>query len=59
MAAAEAAAVGDTPSERRHALAMAVVQREVDDEFARIVVERIDLQQAADEAARGETNHSP
>jgi monovalent cation/hydrogen antiporter len=57
VAAAEAAAVGDTPSERRHALAMAVVKREIDDEFARIVVERIDLQQAADEAARGEAGH--
>jgi monovalent cation/hydrogen antiporter len=50
VAAAEAAAVGDTPSARRHALAMAVIKREVDDEFARVVVERIDLQQAADEA---------
>lgn len=57
IAAAEAAAVGDTPSERRHALAMAVVQREVDDEFARTVVERIDLQQAADEAEAGGRSH--
>jgi monovalent cation/hydrogen antiporter len=53
IAAAEAAAVGDTPAERRRALARAVVQRDVDDEFARVVVERIDLQQAADEARRG------
>jgi len=57
IAAAEAAAVGDTPAERRRAVSMAVIQREVDDEFARIVVERIDLQQAADEAAKRESGH--
>jgi len=57
IAAAEAAAVGDTPSERRLALSMAVIERRVDDEFARIVAARIDLQQAADEAARGDTGH--
>jgi monovalent cation/hydrogen antiporter len=53
IAAAEAAAVGSTPAERRRAVSMAVVNREVDDEFARVVVARIDLQQAADEAAEG------
>ena len=57
IAAAEAAAVGDTPSERRHALAMAVIKRDVDDEFARIVVQRIDLQQSADEAENGSASH--
>jgi CPA1 family monovalent cation:H+ antiporter len=51
VAAAERAAVGDTPFERRKALAKAVVEREIDDEHARIVIQRIDLQQAADEAA--------
>ena len=52
IAAAESAAVGETPYERRKALAEAVVKREVDDEYARIVIERIDLQQAADEAGK-------
>ena len=51
IAAAEKAAVGDTPVEKRYAIAKAVVSREVDDEPARIVINRIDLQQAADEAA--------
>jgi len=57
IAAAEAAAVGDTPAERRRAVSQAVVNREVSDEFARIVVERIDLQQAADEAAQRDSGH--
>ena len=50
VAAAERAAVGDTPFEKRKALAKAVIEREIDDEHARIVIDRIDLQQAADEA---------
>ena len=50
IAAAERAAVGDTPFARRKALAEAVLERTVDDEYARLVIERIDLQQAADEA---------
>ena len=51
IAAAEKAAVGDTPTDKRRSIAMAVVAREVDDEPARVVINRIDLQQAADEAA--------
>jgi CPA1 family monovalent cation:H+ antiporter len=50
IAAAERAAVGATPFEKRRALAKAVIEREVDDEHARVVIDRIDLQQAADEA---------
>jgi CPA1 family monovalent cation:H+ antiporter len=39
-----------TPMEQRAAIARAVVERRIDDEFARIAIHRIDLQQALDEA---------
>lgn len=48
---------GATPDAQRRALSAAVRDGEVDDEYARIVINRIDLQQAADEAAAGESSH--
>lgn len=58
IAAAElAAARGATPAEKRFAVATAVRNSEVDDEYARIVIRRLDLQQAADEAEEGGAEH--
>lgn len=58
LAAAERAAAAETePDAQRLAVATAVREGEVDDEYARIVIHRIDLQQAADEAASGGAEH--
>jgi CPA1 family monovalent cation:H+ antiporter len=38
-----------TPTEQRAAIAQAVIEQRIDDEFARVAIHRIDLQQAADE----------
>jgi monovalent cation/hydrogen antiporter len=52
LAAAErAAASATTPALQRLAVSTAVRDGEVDDEFARVVINRIDLQQAADGAS--------
>jgi monovalent cation/hydrogen antiporter len=45
-----ATAVGATPEARRRAVTAAVIARDVTDEAARVVINRIDLEQAADEA---------
>ena len=58
LAAAErAAGSATTPDQQRRALSMAVRDGDVDDEYARVVIHRVDLQQAADEAALGGTGH--
>jgi monovalent cation/hydrogen antiporter len=50
IAAATTAAVGATPEERRRAVAAAVIDRTITDAAARILINRIDLEQAAAEA---------
>jgi CPA1 family monovalent cation:H+ antiporter len=58
LAAAEGAAASQTaPDDQRRAVSAGVRNGEVDDEYARIVINRIDLQQAADEAAEGANHH--
>jgi len=57
VAAENVAATQLTPDAQRLAISAAVRESAVDDEYARVVINRIDLQQAADEAADGQPSH--
>ena len=58
LAAAERIAGAETtPDAKRRAVGMAMSQRLIEDEYARVVINRIDLQQAADEARASDGSH--